>query len=82
MARPESAVDDLPPPHSSLPNMRKMMTQWLSPDSNFIPELVLEHLREAHAYATECERSGAPLADVCGPRGDLYFIIKAMISDG
>jgi len=82
MPRPESDVDNSLPSHHNLPNTRNMTTQWLGPKSNFIPELVVLHVREAHAFARECERSGAPLIDPCGPRGDLYFILKALVNTG
>jgi hypothetical protein len=65
-----------------LPNTQNMLTQWRGPKSNFIPELVVLHVREAHAFAAECERSGAPLLDPCGPRGDLYFLLKALVNNG
>lgn len=64
------------------PHVQHVLGQWMGPESNFIPELVEQHVREAHAYAEECKQNGTPLLDPCGPRGDLYFILKALVHNG
>ena len=82
MPRPKSRKHAPASTDARLPNTQNMMAQWLGPNSNFIPELVVLHVREANAFAEECERSGAPLLDPCGPRGDLYFLLKALVDNG
>ena len=61
------------------PNAEHMLALWLAPSSNFSPQLVEQHLREARAFAEECELRGQPLLDPCGPRGDLYFLLEALM---
>jgi hypothetical protein len=49
-----------------------------TPHSRFDAALVRQHLREAAEFAQHCQRVGQPLLDPCGPRGDLYFLLKAL----
>lgn len=50
-----------------------------TPHSRFDAALVRQHLREAVEFAQHCQRAGQPLLDPCGPRGDLYFLLKALL---
>jgi hypothetical protein len=60
------------------PHAEAILAQWLGPDSLFVPQLVKEHVEEALAFAKSCDASGQPLLDPCGPRGDLFFLLKAL----
>ena len=44
--------------------------------SKFSAELYEKHLREASEWVHHCKRTGTPIFDVCGPRGDLFFLLK------
>jgi hypothetical protein len=50
-----------------------------TPRSRFDAALVRRHLREAAEFAQHCQRAGEPVLDPCGPRGDLYFLLKALL---
>ena len=60
------------------PHAEAIIAQWLGPDSLFDPQLVQEHVEKALAFAKTCDDSGQPLLDPCGPRGDLFFLLKAL----
>lgn len=49
----------------------------ITPQSRFDAALFEQHMREAAEYARLCQQHGEPLLDPCGPRGDLYFLLKA-----
>ena len=60
------------------PHAEAIIAQWLGPDSLFDPQLVQGHVEKALAFAKTCDASGEPLLDPCGPRGDLFFLLKAL----
>jgi hypothetical protein len=51
----------------------------LTPRSRFDTTLCKRHMRETAEFAELCQRAGQPLLDPCGPRGDLYFLLKALL---
>ena len=63
-------------PPAPVPSARRFPT---TPRSRFDAALVRRHLREAAEFAQHCQRAGEPLLDPCGPRGDLYFLLKALL---
>jgi hypothetical protein len=65
-----------PAPHPAAPAALRFPT---TPRSRFDAALVRRHLREAAEFAQHCQRAGEPLLDPCGPRGDLYFLLKALL---
>ena len=52
----------------------------ITPKSKFDPKLYEQHAREAAEFAQRCQQEGRPLLDPCGPRGDLYFLLKAQMA--
>lgn len=52
----------------------------LTANTKFSPALARVHVREAVEFLALCERTGQPLLDPCGPRGDLYFLLKTMVA--
>lgn len=44
--------------------------------SKFSSDLYEQHLREASEWVQHCIMTGTPVLDVCGPRGDLFFLLK------
>jgi hypothetical protein len=51
----------------------------LTPQSRFDATLCRQHMREAAEFALLCQRAGQPVLDPCGPRGDLYFMLKVLL---
>ena len=45
--------------------------------SLFCPALYQQHLQEARAWVATCCAAGTNPLDVCGERGDLYFLIRS-----
>ena len=45
--------------------------------SLFCPALYQQHLQEARAWVATCRAAGTNPLDVCGERGDLYFLIRS-----
>ena len=48
--------------------------------SLFEPKLYKRHLEEARAWVEACRRAGQgpeQILDVCGERGDLYFLLQS-----
>lgn len=48
--------------------------------SLFEPNLYKRHLQEARAWVEACRRAGQgpqQILDVCGERGDLYFLLQS-----
>jgi hypothetical protein len=50
-----------------------------TPRSRFDAALLARHLAEAAEFVARCQRAGQPVLDPCGPRGDLYFLLKAAL---
>jgi hypothetical protein len=50
-----------------------------TPRSRFDAALLGRHLAEAAEFVARCQRAGQPVLDPCGPRGDLYFLLKAAL---
>jgi hypothetical protein len=65
-----------PAAHPAAPAALRFPT---TPRSRFNAALVRRHFREATEFARRCQRTGEPLLDPCGPRGDLYFLLKALV---
>ena len=76
-AAPEPAAHPAAPAaHPAAPAALRFPT---TPRSRFNAALVRRHFREATEFARRCQRTGEPLLDPCGPRGDLYFLLKALL---
>lgn len=45
--------------------------------SKFDWTLQMQHLREAHLWVIECNKTGKRVLDSCGERGDLYFCLHS-----
>jgi hypothetical protein len=75
-----SATHPAPPAAHPAPPARPAALRFpTTPRSRFDAALVRRHLREAAEFAQHCQRAGEPLLDPCGPRGDLYFLLKALL---
>ncbi len=51
----------------------------ISANSKFDMSLLQEHLMQANLYFAACQAADKPLLDVCGERGDLYFLLHACL---
>lgn len=51
----------------------------VSRHSKFDLRLLQQHVREASTYVMQCERDNKKVLDVCGERGDLYFLLSACL---
>ena len=52
----------------------------MTPGSKFDTKLYQKHVLEAADFTKLCQQQGHPLLDPCGPRGDLYFLLKAQLA--
>ena len=54
---------------------------WLpvSVHSKFDMKLLQKHIDEAAAFVTQCESENKTILDVCGERGDLYFLLRTCL---
>ena len=52
----------------------------MTPGSKFDTQLYQKHVLEAADFTRLCQQQGHPLLDPCGPRGDLYFLLKAQLA--
>ncbi len=52
----------------------------MTPGSKFDTKLYQKHVLEAADFTKLCQQQGRPLLDPCGPRGDLYFLLKAQLA--
>ena len=81
-SQPAANSDTQPAPpaaHPAPPARPAALRFPTTPRSRFDAALVRRHLREAAEFAQHCQRAGEPLLDPCGPRGDLYFLLKALL---
>jgi hypothetical protein len=70
------------PPTVGLPIDRKMV---ISPHlalsvtvaTKFDIHLLQSHMNEASEFVRKCRQENKPVLDVCGDRGDLYFLLRA-----
>jgi len=49
----------------------------VSVHSKFDMKLLQKHIDEASTFVTQCESDNKSFLDVCGDRGDLYFLLHA-----
>ena len=59
-----------------------MLVLPVSPNSKFDMHLLQQHIREASVYVSECKKQNKDVFDVCGERGDLYFLLNACLLEG
>lgn len=56
-----------------------MLVMPVSSHSKFDMRLLQQHIREASMYISECQKQNKKVLDVCGERGDLYFLLTACL---
>lgn len=54
-----------------------MLELQVSTDSKFDLQLLEQHIQEANNYVVKCKEQNINFMDVCGERGDLYFLLQA-----
>ncbi len=75
----EPAAPEPAPEPASEPAAPAALRFPTTPRSRFNAALVRRHFREATEFARRCQCTGEPLLDPCGPRGDLYFLLKTLL---
>ncbi len=53
----------------------------VSINSKFDKELLQRHIDEASAFVMHCNSENKCILDVCGDRGDLYFLLHACLKN-
>ena len=56
-----------------------MLVMPVTSHSKFDMRLLQQHIHEARIYMSECEKQNKKVLDVCGERGDLYFLLTACL---
>jgi hypothetical protein len=54
----------------------------VSTHSKFDLEMLQKHVDEAAEFVALCQKENRSILDVCGDRGDLYFLIIACMNKG
>jgi hypothetical protein len=54
----------------------------VSAHSKFDLEMLQKHVDEAAEFVALCQKENRSILDVCGERGDLYFLIIACMNKG
>lgn len=57
-----------------------MLAFPITRDSKFDISLLNKHIQEATMYVAQCKSENTNVLDVCGDRGDLYFLLTACLS--
>jgi phosphoribosyl-ATP pyrophosphohydrolase len=47
----------------------------VSPHSKFDLKMLQKHVNEAAEFVAQCKKENKSILDVCGERGDLYFLL-------
>ena len=53
----------------------------VSMNSKFDKKLLQKHIDEASAFVMHCQSENKCILDVCGDRGDLYFLLHACLQN-
>ena len=48
--------------------------------SKFDLQMLQKHIDEAADFVAQCQKKNKSILDVCGERGDLYFLLNACLS--
>jgi hypothetical protein len=54
------------------------LTMSLTEHSKFSRQLLQQHVQEATLFVQQCKRENKQVLDVCGDRGDLYFLLLGL----
>lgn len=64
-------------PHDSKMLISADLVLPVSVASKFDKDLLQRHVMEAIQFVSECKQENKKALDVCGDRGDLYFLLRA-----
>lgn len=56
------------------------LTLPVSPHSKFDLEMLQKHVDDAAEFVARCKTDEKSMLDVCGERGDLYFLLMACLN--
>jgi hypothetical protein len=56
------------------------LTIPVTPQSKFDLQMLQKHVDEAAAFVAQCQKKNKSILDVCGERGDLYFLLSACLN--
>jgi hypothetical protein len=48
--------------------------------SKFNLQMLQKHVDEAAEFVAQCQKKNKSILDVCGERGDLYFLLNACLN--